>query len=77
MGKTPNVEQRPDDGISITVVVIFVAAIGVSALVLNLWGNHLVARAMIGIAWGGYCLFAFGPDFLRFVIDTQRKDKLP
>ena len=67
MKNTSDSKQRSGDAISIGTVVVFLAALGLSSLVLNFWGDRLVVRAIVGLAWGGYCLFAFGPDFASFV----------
>lgn len=51
----------------LVVKVIFFAALGLSSLILNSWGDRLIVRIVIGVAWSGYCLFAFGPDLLRLL----------
>ena len=59
--------SRRKAGITLPGVVGFVIALGLSSLILNLWGNHIAVRALLGLAWGGYCLWAFGPDLMHFI----------
>ena len=51
----------------------FVIALALTSLVLNLWGDHILVRGVIGLAWGSYCLWAFGPDLLHLI--RQRGDQ--
>ena len=73
--KTPDSRQRSSAGISLLAIVIFLAALGLSSFILNSWGDRLLVRASLGIAWGGYCLFAFGSDLPRLLRIKQRMDK--
>lgn len=57
----------------LVVKIIFFTALGLSSLILNFWGDRLIVRMAIGVAWGGYCLFAFGPDLLRLRRGKQSK----
>ena len=74
--KTPDSGQESSGGISARAIVVFLAALGLSALILNSWGDRLVVRAIVGMAWGGYCMFAFGSDLPRLLRDKRRKDRL-
>ena len=52
----------------------FVAALGLSILVLRLWGDHIVVRAVLGSCWGGYAFFSLGgPDLIRWIREARRK----
>jgi hypothetical protein len=67
MKNAPDSQRGSGDAISIRAVLVFLTALGLSSLVLNFGGDRLVVRTIVGLAWGGYCLFAFGPDFVSFV----------
>jgi len=52
----------------------FVAALGLSILVLRLWGDHIVIRAVLGSCWGGYAFFSLGgPELIRRIRKARRK----
>ena len=76
MGNLSDPRHDSSEGISMRVVVIFLTALGLSSLVLNYWGDRLVVRAILGVAWGGYCLVAFGPGLARFLRRNERRDTL-
>ena len=65
--------NRRKAGISLPEVVGFVMALGLSTLILRLWGDHIAVRAVLGLAWGGYCLWAFGPDLMHFVRPNKNR----
>lgn len=66
-------QQRPRDGVSIGAVVVFIIALGISILLLNIWGEHILMRAMLGTAWGGYAFYCFGPDLIRLIKEARKK----
>ena len=54
----------------------FVAALGLSILVLRLWGDHIVVRAILGSCWGGYAFFSLGgPEIIRWIREARNKKK--
>jgi hypothetical protein len=58
--------------VTVPMIGAFVIALALTSLVLNLWGDHIAVRALIGLSWGSYCLWAFGPDLLHLI--RQRED---
>ena len=68
--------NRKRAGISVPTVLIFVIALGLSSLILNFW-NHIAVRAVLGLAWGSYCLWAFGPDLMHLVRHHKDHDTKP
>ena len=69
--------NRRKAAISLSGVVGFVIALGLSTLILNLWGDHIAVRAVLGLAWGGYCLWAFGPDLMHFIRHDKNQGTKP
>ena len=52
----------------------FAGALGLSILVLRLWGDHILVRALLGSCWGGYAFFSLGgPDIIRMIREARRK----
>ena len=51
----------------------FAVALGLSILVLRLWGDHILVRALLGTCWGGYAFFSLGgPDIIRTIREARR-----
>jgi len=51
----------------------FAGALALSILVLRLWGDHIVVRALLGSCWGGYAFFSLGgPDIIRMIKEARR-----
>ena len=51
----------------------FAGALGLSILVLRLWGDHILVRALLGSCWGGYAFFSLGgPDIIRMIREARR-----
>ncbi|HKF58837.1 MAG TPA: hypothetical protein VKJ45_25585 [Blastocatellia bacterium] len=51
----------------------FAGALGLSILVLRLWGDHILVRALLGSCWGGYAFFSLGgTDIIRMIREARR-----
>jgi hypothetical protein len=59
--------------VSLLSIASFAGALGLSILVLRLWGDHIVVRALLGSCWGGYAFFSLGgPDIIRMIREARR-----
>jgi hypothetical protein len=66
--------EQPARGGSIRSWAGFFIALGLSILVLRLWGDHIVVRAILGSCWGGYAFFSLGgPDLIRWMKEARSK----
>jgi energy-converting hydrogenase Eha subunit A len=68
-------KEEPTRGGLILSIAGIVVALGLSTLVLRLWGEHIIMRAILGLCWGGYALYSFGPDLIQFVREARNKNK--
>lgn len=54
-------------------IICVVGALLLSTLALHRWGDRILVRSILGVCWGGYALYSFGPDAVRVFRELRNR----